>query len=75
MGDFLNTLDLYYINLTKSYEGITARIYKNGNLIDVPYSNVSSSEQLYFKQAVAFSYFGKHGKTRCTVAPSVMFGM
>lgn len=71
-GNFFNTLDLYYINLIGSYEGITARIYENGKLKNVPYSTVSSSEQEYFKKGVAFSYNGKNGQKMCTVIPSRM---
>lgn len=55
-GDFLNAIDLFYINRAKAFEGLNAMVFKNNDISLVPYSTVSSSEQYYFNKDATFVY-------------------
>ncbi len=52
----MNTINLFNTNLSKTYEGLTAVIYKEDDLINVPYSDVSDTEKYYFTRDATFIF-------------------
>jgi hypothetical protein len=52
----LNALDLFQLRKMKVYEGISACVYSDTALFEMPYQKVNQSELTYFKREARFTY-------------------
>ena len=58
-GDWLNAIDVFHVNQSKTYRGLRAITFSDGDLRDVPYETAMASEQFYFGRDTSFIFHRK----------------
>lgn len=74
-GNYMNTLDLFYRIRAGSYEGLTAAVFKDNEIVAVPYADANDTDVYYFSPDATFKFKPAHATVNFGANPTLSYSL